>query len=41
VTAWQSRKTWKDPAMTRPRFEPRDRLVLSIALILIAISLAG
>jgi spore coat-associated protein N len=27
--------------MTRPRFEPRDRLVLSIALILIAVSLAG
>jgi spore coat-associated protein N len=32
---------WKDPAMTRPRFEPRDRLLLSIALILIAVSLAG
>lgn len=27
--------------MTRHRFEPRDRLVLSIALILIAVSLAG
>jgi spore coat-associated protein N len=27
--------------MTRQRFEPRDRLMLSIALILIAVSLAG